>query len=164
LVLRYLGEERSLASGAALLRLLALGPGETNPKMKKLVTTIVGAVCLLAATATIAAATTTTTTDVQALPRAESHLVTVLHGYKDTAAWKAQLKAALATQNAVVAKVNADLRAASSKSTTPTTQAKEPSAPATSFGDGTYLPGTTSGDLALVPTARRDRAAAIGRV
>jgi hypothetical protein len=40
-------------------------------------------------------------------------VVTVLHGYQDTAAWKAQFKAALDTQNAAVVKVNADPNPAS---------------------------------------------------
>lgn len=57
----------------------------------------------------VAVAATSTTTDVQTLASAESHVVTVLHNYSDTPAWKAEYKAAIAAQNGDVAKVNSDL-------------------------------------------------------
>jgi hypothetical protein len=74
--------------------------------MKKLVTTLAGAACLVAATATIAAATTTTTTDVQSLATAEANVVALLHKYQDTPAWKASFKVAVATQTADLGTLN----------------------------------------------------------
>jgi hypothetical protein len=57
--------------------------------MKKFLT-LAGAVCLaVTGTATLAAATITTT-DVQTLASAESNVVTVLHQYQDTPAWKSK--------------------------------------------------------------------------
>jgi hypothetical protein len=61
------------------------------------------------ATATIATATTTTTTDVQTAATAEAHVISLLHAYTNTAAWKARFKAAVATQSADLAKVNSDI-------------------------------------------------------
>jgi hypothetical protein len=77
--------------------------------MKKLITTLVLAACTVAATATIATATTTTTTDVHTAAAAEAHVISLLHTYTNTAAWKAQFKKAAATQNADLAKVNSDI-------------------------------------------------------
>jgi hypothetical protein len=76
--------------------------------MKKFVI-LAGAVCLVAGTAHIAAGTTATAADVQALAAAESNVVTVLHQYQDTAAWKSKFTAAVAAQSADIAKVHADL-------------------------------------------------------
>jgi hypothetical protein len=77
--------------------------------MKKLVIVLAGAASLVAATATIAAATVTTTADVQTAATAEAHVVSLLHSYVNTPAWKAQYKAAVATQVADLAKVSADV-------------------------------------------------------
>lgn len=68
------------------------------------------AVLTLALTvAQVAAAADTTGSDVQSLAAAESHVVTLLHSYKDTPAWKSQYKAAVAAQNNDISRVNADL-------------------------------------------------------
>lgn len=60
------------------------------------------------------AATATTSTDVSALATAEAKVVSVLHGYKDTSAWKAQFDAAVATQAGDLAKVKTDLGSSAS--------------------------------------------------
>jgi len=65
---------------------------------------------LVVASATVAEATSSATaTDVQTLANAEAHVLAVLHQYKDTAAWEAEFNAAVATQNADLAKVKADI-------------------------------------------------------
>jgi hypothetical protein len=77
--------------------------------MKKPILTLAAASVLVLAGSAVAVAATSTPTDVQTLASAESHVVTLLHNYSNTPAWKAEYKAAVATQNGDVAKVNADL-------------------------------------------------------
>ncbi len=57
----------------------------------------------------VAVAAASTPADVQTLASAESHVETLLHNYSNTPAWKSEYKAAVATQNGDIAKVNADL-------------------------------------------------------
>jgi hypothetical protein len=77
--------------------------------MKKpvLVLAVVSASILVSSAVAVAA--TSTPTDVAKLATAESNVVTLLHRYKPTAAWKASLKTAEATQAADIVKVNSDL-------------------------------------------------------
>jgi hypothetical protein len=77
--------------------------------MKKPVLTLAVACVLVLGASAVAVAATSTPTDVAKLATAESNVVTLLHQYKPTAAWKASLKTAEATQAAEIAKVNADL-------------------------------------------------------
>jgi hypothetical protein len=77
--------------------------------MKKPVLTLAVAFAMVLGCSAVAVATTSTSTDVAKLATAESNVVTLLHQYKPTAAWKASLKTAEATQAADIAKVNSDL-------------------------------------------------------
>lgn len=70
---------------------------------------LVGAALLTAGSAGVVGAATTRTVDLSALTVAESHVISVLHGYKPNPAWTAKFRAAVATQAAALAKVNADL-------------------------------------------------------
>jgi hypothetical protein len=55
------------------------------------------------------AAAKNTTSDVKKLASAETRVLSLLHSYKDTAAWKTQFKAAEAAQSADMDRVNSDL-------------------------------------------------------
>lgn len=122
--------------------------------MKKLIT-IAAAAVIVTAGAGIAAATTTTSTDVLTLATAESHIVTLLHQYQPTATWKAQFKAAEATQAADLAKVNADL---SPPAPAPRTRPGAPvPLPLTAFG---LLAGTAK---PVVPAGPPGRVAVVVR-
>lgn len=77
--------------------------------MKKPVLTLAVAFAMVLGGSAVALAATSTSTDVAKLATAESNVVTLLHQYKPTAAWKASLKTAEATQAADIAKVNSDL-------------------------------------------------------
>lgn len=77
--------------------------------MKKKSLALASTIGIVAASATIAVAATSTTANVTALATAESHVVTLLHAYAPTAAWKSELKAALTVQSADIAKLNSAL-------------------------------------------------------
>ena len=77
--------------------------------MGKPVLVLAAAWVLVLGGSAVAVAATSTSTDVAKLATAESNVVTLLHQYKPTAAWKASFKTAEATQAADIAKVNADL-------------------------------------------------------
>jgi hypothetical protein len=74
---------------------------------------ILGAALLAGGSAGVAFAATTTSLDLSALTAAESHVVSVLHGYKANVAWKAEFRAAVVAQAAALAKVDADLGSSS---------------------------------------------------
>jgi hypothetical protein len=89
--------------------------------MKKPVLALAPASVLVLAGSAVAVAATSTSTDVAVLTTAESHVVTLLHQYKATAAWKAQFKSAEAVQVADLAKLNAALAPADPKGLPPNT-------------------------------------------
>ncbi|MBU6496107.1 MAG: hypothetical protein KGR42_06825 [Acidobacteria bacterium] len=66
-------------------------------------------VSLVGATVNIAAAAISPPPSVTALTGAETHVVTLLHQFKNTATWKKAYEAAVATQSADIAKLNAAL-------------------------------------------------------
>lgn len=73
-------------------------------------TICVVALALVAGTGTtIAGAESRTTTEVRALATAESRVVTLLDNFKDNASWKSAFRAAVAAQNADLARLNTDL-------------------------------------------------------
>src|SRR5579875_2637080 len=57
----------------------------------------------------IATGQSRTTTDAQALAMAESRVVSLLNNFRETTAWKRAFRAAIAAQDADLARLNADL-------------------------------------------------------
>lgn len=70
---------------------------------------VASAVAVMGVGSTAAAVASSPSTDAQGLATAEAHVVTLLHGFKNTATWKAEYKAAVATQTADLNKLNTDL-------------------------------------------------------
>jgi hypothetical protein len=76
--------------------------------MRKVIA-FIGTVGLALAGTNLATAEGTDSSQVHALAKTESQVVALLHGFKDTASWKAQYLADLTAQSAAVANLNADL-------------------------------------------------------
>jgi hypothetical protein len=84
------------------------------------------AVAVLGPAAVALASTTTTKTDVATLATAESKVVSLLHEYKPTVAWKLKYEAAVTKQAAILAKVSSDLFATPKVTPSPTTTTTSP--------------------------------------
>jgi hypothetical protein len=91
-----------------------------NQRRRVLLGAIALSILLPAGTA-FAAEATSTKTDVKTLASAESKVVTLLHNYKATAAWKAKLESALAKQAAAEATLNGALAPKTKVAVLPTT-------------------------------------------
>jgi len=74
--------------------------------MKKAIILLIGTLALAFGGASVAVAATTNLKDVETLASAESHVVTLLHDYTDTSAWRAEYKVAMAEQNADIVSTN----------------------------------------------------------
>jgi hypothetical protein len=120
-------------------------------KRRALATGAITLVVLMPAAAFAATRDATTRTDVTSLATAESKVVTLLHSYKATAAWKAQYKAAVATQATDLVKLNSALAVlappAAVAATTPKTGV---STAATTQADVTSLAAAESRVVALL--------------
>jgi len=79
--------------------------------MKKFLVAGACAAMLVLGATTVVLASGTTTSDIAALATAESRVVSVLHTYQPTAAWRAVYRAAIAVQAVDIARVNAELPA-----------------------------------------------------
>jgi hypothetical protein len=92
----------------------------------------------------IAQGTDNTQVQVHALAKTESQVVALLHGFKDTATWKAQYQAALTAQSTAVANLNADLFPVVEQNTLTWTTDKSTNTPPFSVNGTFTLSWTTS--------------------
>ena len=77
--------------------------------MKRAVGALAAATIAVGGATTAAAASDTTSMDVHSLATAESAVLSLLNQYKNTPSWRAAFDAALATQNADLARLKSDL-------------------------------------------------------
>ncbi|HXW78789.1 MAG TPA: hypothetical protein VEJ84_04785, partial [Acidimicrobiales bacterium] len=81
----------------------------TNTRRRAVALGAIFTAVLVPAATALAASPSSTKNDVTSLAAAESNVLSVLRGYRDTSSWRAQFETAVAAQASALAKVSADL-------------------------------------------------------